>query len=120
MLNRTKNISELSVLFSHPGCPQFAQHAARALDEAALLKAYVTTFCYQAQRGLGRALRLGLRAFTTEPEKQLARRLITEVADEKVISHPVPELLRMLFAKAPLGPIAADMIWERTEQWFDN
>ena len=47
------------VILAHPGCPPFAQQAARALDEAALLKAYVTTFSYQPQTRLGRALRSG-------------------------------------------------------------
>ena len=56
---------EGSVVLSHPGCPQFAQHAARALDEASLLKAYVTTFSYQPETYLSRTLRLGLSQETT-------------------------------------------------------
>lgn len=108
------------IILSHPGCPPFVQHAARALDEAALLKAYVTTFTYQPQKRLGQALRLGLRAVMNEPDKQLARRRVTEVAEERVITHPTPELLRMLIAKLPLGAVAADIVWERTELWFDR
>src|SRR2546426_2873952 len=106
-----------NVVLSHPGCGPFVQQAARALHEVGLLSAYVTTFHYDRSSALGGSLRFLLRG-TSDPEKQLARRRITEVPSELVRDHPIPELIRM--AAARVGPIAADLAWERTEKWFDR
>lgn len=108
------------VLFSHPGCPPFAQQAARALYEKSLLSAYVTTFNYRRESGLGRALTKSFRLFYDNPEKELARREITELPRQMVVAYPIPELLRTLAAKSPLGPIVADLVWEKAELWFDR
>lgn len=108
------------VLFSHPGCPPFAQQAARALHEAGLLSIYATTFSYQADTALGTALRTTLNLMTKAPELQLARRSITEVPEEYIVRHPLSELLRTVAAKAPLGAVFADRVWEQTELWFDQ
>ena len=107
-----------SVVLSHPGCGPFVQHAARGLHEAGLLAEYVTTFHYDERGALGRFLRLVLRARYETPEKQLARRKITEIPLKLVHGHPLPELLRMLSVE--VGPIAADLVWEQTEKWFDR
>jgi len=108
------------VLLSHPGTGPFVQHAARALHEAGLLAAYVTTFSYQPMTALGRALRTALRVAYPDPDGQLARRKVVEVPPELVRTHPVPELLRMLPVKLHLGARAADLVWEPTEIWFDS
>ncbi len=108
------------VLFSNPGCAPFAQHAARALHEAGLLAAYVTGFNYRPDDLLGRSLRRLLRSRYTDPGRQLARRSITEVPHDVVISHPMPELLRMVPLMAGLGPSICDLVWEPTEKWFDT
>ncbi len=108
------------VLFSNPGCAPFAQHAARALHEAGLLAAYVTSFNYRPHDLLGGSLRLLLRSRYSDPQRQLARRSITEVPQDVVISHPMPELLRMLPIMAGIGPSACDLVWEQAEKWFDR
>jgi len=108
------------VLLSHPGCAPFVQNAARALHEAGLLTAYVTTFSYWPDRWSGRVLRNSFRLAYRDPEKELRRRLITEVPQELVINHPIPEFLRMGTSKLGLGEIAANFVWERTEKWFDR
>jgi glycosyltransferase involved in cell wall biosynthesis len=106
-------------LFSHPGCPPFAQQAARALFEVNLLSAYVTTFSYQSSSTLGSALKLGMGLAVKNPEKQLSRRRISEVPEDHIVCHPLPELFRTAVSKS-LGPIAADLVWDRAEQWFDR
>jgi glycosyltransferase involved in cell wall biosynthesis len=106
-------------LFLHPGCPPFAQQAARALYEANLLSAYVTTFSYQSRSRLGSALKLGMGLAVKDPEKQLMRRSISEVPEDRIVCHPLPELFRTAVSKS-LGPIAADLVWDRAEQWFDR
>jgi glycosyltransferase involved in cell wall biosynthesis len=106
------------VLLTHPACPPFAQQASRALYEAGLLSAYVTGFAYQPESWLGGSLRSALGFVSNWPEKELQRRRITEIPASLVITHPLPELLRMFAAKS-LGPIVADRVWEKAELWFD-
>jgi glycosyltransferase involved in cell wall biosynthesis len=106
------------VVLSHPGVGPFVQHTARALLEADLLSNYVTTFHYDRNTSLGLLLRWALRAKYRNSEKQLNRRRITEIPLNLVYGHPLPELLRM--ASVEVGPIAADLVWEQTEKWFDR
>jgi len=65
-------------------------------------------------------LKGGLRLAYREPERQLQRRQITEVPQALVINHPLPEFLRSAAAKVGLGEIAGNIVWERTEKWFDR
>ncbi len=113
---RSRNV----VLFSHPGCPPFAQQAARGLFEANLLSAYSTTFSYDRDSTLGKAIKAGMSLASKDAERQLLRREITEVPADRIISHPISEILRTLASKAPTGPIVADRIWDKTERWFDR
>jgi glycosyltransferase involved in cell wall biosynthesis len=106
-------------VLSHPGTGPFVQHAARALHEAGLLAAYVTTFHYDRNTVLGRILRGTLGLVMRDPDGQLARREITEVPQELVRSHPLPEMIRMAAVKGA-SPITTDRIWEVTEKWFDR
>ena len=112
--------SRNSVLFSHPGCPPFAQQAARGLLEANLLSAYSTTFSYDRDSTLGKAIKAGMSLASDDAERQLVRREITEVPADRIIRHPVSEILRTLASKAPTGPIVADRIWDKAERWFDR
>jgi glycosyltransferase involved in cell wall biosynthesis len=107
------------VVLSHPGTGPFVQHAARALHEAGLLAAYVTTFHYDRSSALGRILRGTLGLVMRDADGQLARREITEVPRELVRSHPLPEIIRMAAVKGA-SSITADRIWEVTEKWFDR
>lgn len=108
------------VVLAHPGTGAFVQHTARGLQEAGLLRAYVTTFAYRPGSVTGRALRLGLGMATRDPDRLLRRRQVTEVSDEFVVSYPLPEFLRMLVQKGHLGAVATDVVWEATELWFDR
>jgi glycosyltransferase involved in cell wall biosynthesis len=107
------------VVLSHPGTGPYVQHAARALHEAGLLSAYVTTFHYARQSPLGRFLRTAMGLVMRHPEQELSRRVITEVPREMVRSHPLPELIRMAAVKGT-DPITTDRVWEVTEKWFDR
>ncbi|HYO49954.1 MAG TPA: glycosyltransferase family 4 protein [Chloroflexia bacterium] len=108
------------VLFAHPGNPPFAQQAARALYEAGMLSAYVTSFAYRPKSRLGRGLKAGLGVVMADPAKELARRQIREVPDSAIVTHPVAELLCILSGRLGVGPIAGDLLWERAEKWFDS
>lgn len=85
-----------------------------------MLRAYVTTFAYQSASRLGKTLREVFKLTSPDPERQLARRQITEVPAELVKVHPLPELVRMLPVKLGLGPIVSDLLWEPMELWFDR
>lgn len=109
-----------AILFSHPGCPPFAQQAARAFYDAGLLSAYVTTFAYRPRTNFGRYLNGVYGLFSGSANQELSRRQITELPDEMVITHPSRELLRTFVSRSRLGPIAADYVWENAELWFDR
>jgi glycosyltransferase involved in cell wall biosynthesis len=111
-------VTRRGLVLVHPGNAPFVQHAARALHEAGLLAAYATTFAYDPDSALGRALRLALRPLLADPARELGRRRIGEVPPELVRATPAPELLRMLAVKLRLSPIWQDRVWERTERWF--
>jgi glycosyltransferase involved in cell wall biosynthesis len=113
---RSRNL----VLFSHPGCPPFAQQAARGLLESGLLSAYSTTFSYDRDSTLGKAMKAGMSLASPDAERELVRREITEVPADRIIRHPISEILRTIASKAPTGPIVADRIWDKAERWFDR
>lgn len=119
-INSVNSTLKRSVVLSHPGCGSFVQEAARGLHEAGLLAAYVTTFSYWPGTWSGRVLKAGLRVAYSEPEKQLRRRQIIDVPPALVINHPLPEFFRSATAKSGLGDIASNLVWERTEKWFDR
>ena len=114
------NSQKQAILFSHPGCPPFAQQAARAFYDAGLLSAYVTTFAYRPRTNFGRYLKGVYGLFSGSANQELSRRQITELPDEMVITHPSRELLRTFVSRSRLGPIAADYVWENAELWFDR
>lgn len=78
----------------------------------------VTTFAYRPGRVFRRVIpRLPGGEWV---DRQLQRRRLAEVGGAEVITHPLPEMVRMGVAAARLGPIALDLAWELTERWFDR
>jgi glycosyltransferase involved in cell wall biosynthesis len=108
-----------SVVIAHPTNAPFVQHAARALQEAALLKSYVTSFAYQPEALSGRMLRGVLGLVMRDADRQLRRRSIDQVRPHHVFQHPLPEFLRLAATKG-VGPITGDLTWEVTEKWFSS
>ncbi|MBZ5566491.1 MAG: glycosyltransferase family 4 protein [Acidobacteriia bacterium] len=107
------------VVLSHSGTGPYVQHAARALHEAGLLGAYVTSFHYDRNSALGKFLRTALGLVQHDAELQLSRRAITEVPPELIRGHATPEIIRMTAARLA-SPMTADLVWERAEKWFDS
>lgn len=107
------------VLVSHPSGPPNARHAAKALHEAGLLSAYVTSFAYRPGTLLGKALEKSLGVVMTDPVTQLRRRQVQELPDELVKTHPLPQFVGMT-ARLPLSPELNYFIWKQTELWFDR
>ncbi|MFV9504993.1 MAG: glycosyltransferase family 4 protein [Oscillochloridaceae bacterium umkhey_bin13] len=112
--------SNQQVLFCHPGVPPFAQQAARALYEADLLAQYVTTFAYQPSSRLGRMLRLALRPVFRDPERELQRRIITEIPEALVQTYPWPELVHMAVVRLSIHRVIESYVWEFAERWFSR
>lgn len=119
-MNKPVAVSPLPIVFSHPGVTPHVEHAARALYEAQLLKAYVTTFAYRPQRLSGKVLRQILRPVSSDPEKELRRRQITELPDACIRSYPFSEMLRIVASRTRIGRIAEDIIWDYGHRWFDQ
>lgn len=110
----------MSVLISHSSVAPFVQQAARALHEAGRLDRFVTTLRYAPESRLqGAAVRLA-RAAGLDLEAQLRRRAVTELPPEKVESHPLGEIVRLLCGRFDRGGRLTDLVWERTEPAFDR
>lgn len=107
-------------VFSYPGVMQHAQQAALALHEASELDAYVTSFVYREQGKMARLLRSGAFPGSVRLLRQLRRRAITELPDEKVCGYPFWELMRSVADRAGAGAITVDRIWDRMSQSFDR
>jgi glycosyltransferase involved in cell wall biosynthesis len=108
------------VVLVHPGTGPHVQQTARALFEAGMLAAYVTTFAYQPETPGGRVLRSLASLMPHASVSELERRRITEVPSQAVVTHPVLELARVLTIRIRLGPVAADRVWELAELHFSR
>jgi glycosyltransferase involved in cell wall biosynthesis len=93
-----------------------AQNVALALAEAGALQAFVTTFAYRPNGALDRLLR---HMPAERLARELARREIPEVPPHLIRCHPMWEWLRTAAAKAGIGPVLIDRIWDRMSHSFD-
>ncbi len=110
----------MSIVIFHPSTAPFVQQAARALWEANLLERFFTTLrdnptspwqrlaCGLA-RGVGRDLR-----------RQLARRAVTEIPAERVVSFPLREIARLASGPLDRSGRLTDRVWEWAELGFDR
>lgn len=107
---------KLNCLFFTPGLMYSAQQAALALFEINLLDAFVTTFAYRPNGWMSTLLK----QVAPHIDRELLRREVTGIPANLVITHPVPELARILARRMRVDPIWEDWIWERAELWFDR
>jgi len=83
-----------------------------------MLERYVTTFALRSGGLLGRAVRVCRAVGIEGIERGVSRRRAGLVDDSVLATHPFPEILRV--GAGRLGPRAQDLVWERTEHWFDS
>jgi glycosyltransferase involved in cell wall biosynthesis len=110
---------ERAIVVSHPGVGPHVQLAARALDEAGLLKYLVTSYAYRPQDLVTKAITRTLKPIRPTLTAELKRRTVTEIPDTRVVTHPAGELIRLTSVKLGFGPVISDRVWEIAERSFD-
>ena len=90
------------VIVAHPGT-QHSYETALALQEANLLRWYITGFYFNRESSLGRTLRLFPNGIGAKLERELRRRFKPGLAPERVMTSPAAELLYL--ASTRLGPL---------------
>jgi glycosyltransferase involved in cell wall biosynthesis len=103
-----------SVIVAHPGA-QHSRETALALQDAGMLKAYVTGIYYKSHTGLGRVLGISSRI-----ERQMRRRYKAGLAPELIQLRPWEELLYLTAVRVrPLTAYAGPIIRWRNRR-FDR
>lgn len=111
----------MSVRLFHPMVASFIQQVARSLHEAGQLDRFVTSIRRNPGSRGQRALCAAARLAGLDLERDLARRVITEIPPAKVESHPWGEVLRVAVARLSHGDARPhDFVWERVEGAFDR
>jgi glycosyltransferase involved in cell wall biosynthesis len=107
-------------VFAYPGNMADAQNNARAMMEAGVLDAFVTTFVYRRDGWLAASLKRLPRSLGDRVGRQLARRAIDQVDARLVHAYPMWELARTAAMRVARGPIAADLAWDYLSHRFDR
>lgn len=110
----------MRTVFAYPGNMADAQNNARAMMEAGVLDAYVTTFVYRRNGWIAAALGKLPRAMGERLIRQLARRSIDQVDARLVHAYPMWELARTAAMRVIGSPIAADLAWDHLNHHFDR
>ena len=97
-----------------------AQNSARALMEAGVLEAFVTSFAYRKDGWIASFLGWLPPTVTERLSRQLVRRSIDQVDAQLVHAYPLWELARTAAMRLVRGPIAADMAWDHLSHRFDR
>jgi len=104
----------MKVIVSNPSVAPHVKQDLIAYDEASYLDKFYTSFIDHKDNRLSSFLRkfksLG---------KEIQRRSFDLLPIEKIVTRPLPELLRSLSARK-MGPVITDQIWEWSELSFDK
>lgn len=114
------NDNRMSVIISHTSVAPFVQQAARAILEAGQLDRFITTIRYDPESSSQRRICRVASALGFDLKAQLMRRTITELPLDKVESHPLGEIVRLLSGRVDREGRLTDMVWERSEPAFDR
>lgn len=106
----------MKTLLAFPATPSFAQQVARALHERDALSAYFTTFAFQPDGALSKAL-AGVPG-GERVRRELMRRSVGEVPCAKVQTAPFWEVVRTLADKLGASPTVVDRIWDHLSRTF--
>lgn len=109
----------MSVLVAHPGAGVFVRNTVEALHEGQLLDRFATTLVNDPtstwQRLAGGLVRLVGGNFSI-----LGRRPMPRVPRDKVIAHPLREMMRIAVARVDKGGVWADRAWDYMTHDFDR
>ncbi len=97
-----------------------AQNNARALMEAGVLDAFVTTYVFRRDGWIAAALKRLPHSTGERLGRQFSRRAIDQVDARLIHAYPMWELARTAAMQIARGPIAADMAWDCLSHRFDR
>lgn len=107
------------VVVSHPGHVLVAYQASLALQEAGLLDSFETGFYYKDSRFSRILLSMLPKQVAARLMRQLRRRTHEGLASHRVMTHPVAEIIFVLFAKLPTLSGLAVKIMHLRNEYFD-
>lgn len=110
----------MSVLIFHPSVAPFVQQAARALLEAGELDCFVTTIRDNPEAPLQRLLCGAASLLGRDLRTQFGRRAVSGIPRDKIITHPLGEILRLASGKFDKEGRLTDLVWEQAEGAFDR
>jgi len=97
----------LCVSLVHPAPNPFTRNAAKALQEAGLLRSIISTAIYSSEGVLSRVARIMPPTVKISVEDQLLRRAWLMPKETTIITHPSKEILRIVFNSLGLDRIFA-------------
>jgi glycosyltransferase involved in cell wall biosynthesis len=115
MMEQSKN----KVVISHPGHLLVAYQAAQALQEAGLLASFESGFYYKAGWLSRRLLSMLPQSISARMLRQLRRRMHDGLTPQCVRTHPVAEIIYVLFAKLPILNRFSGKIIRLRNEYFD-
>ncbi len=108
------------VVISHPGRYLVAYQAALALQEAGLLDCFETCFYFKGSRFSRLLFSLLPKQFAARLLRQLRRRTHEGLASQQVRTHPVAEIIFVLFARSPTLNGFSEKIMHLRNEYFDS
>jgi glycosyltransferase involved in cell wall biosynthesis len=113
-------MTSIKITLAFPGTPPFAQQAARALFEAGMLRRFITTYHYTPNSYVSAIAGAIGRIAGIDLVRELRRREILEVPPDVITAFPFWEVLRAGLAKARIGPVWVDRVWDWGSRRFDK
>ena len=108
------------VVISHPGHVLVTYQAVLALQEAGLLDYFETGFYYKNSRLSRFLLSLFPQRFATQLLRQLLRRTHEGLVSQQVKTHPIAEIIFVLFARLPILNRFAEKVMRQRNEYFDT
>ncbi len=107
------------VIVAHPGT-QHCYETALAVQEAGLLRRFMTGFYHEPHGALSRAIRCLPEALRSGAERELCRRHANGLDPDRIQTIPVPELLYLLACRLSLFKRYADKLLRWRNERFDD
>ena len=108
----------MNTLVAFPSTAIFGQQAALAFEERAALDAFLTSFVYQNEGLLAKLLTAVPGGLGARLNRELGRRAISILPDDRIETRPFWEIVRTLADKGGLGAKQVDKIWDHLSRRF--
>lgn len=108
----------MKTLVAFPSTAIFGQQAALAFEERAALDAFLTSFVFQRDGRLAKALAALPGGLGARLNRELGRRAIAILPPARIETRPFWEIVRTLADKGGLGAKQVDRIWDHLSRQF--